>query len=78
MVISNINIKNVYMNRYYIWIVIRLDLGQKHLDPKSFYGIWETQGVNVVSKCYYVGIWPVLAQKGVYLTLNSSSQCLND
>ena len=32
-------------------------------DPKSFYGIWEMQEGKVVSRCIYIRIWHVFAQK---------------
>ena len=40
---------------------------------KQFYGIWETQVGNAVSKCISVRIPPVFAQIGVYLIPNSAN-----
>ena len=42
-------------------------------DPKSFYGISETQEENVVSKCIYIWILPVFVRKRVHSTPKSSN-----
>ena len=46
-------------------------------DPKSFYGISETQEGNVVSKCIYIRILPVFQRPKAPIQDQKTFQALN-